>query len=102
MLVGGRQWPFALVPLGVRHSCVAAAEGDADGWAAILYPAVMEGYLLLCLSPVPGHGPAAAPTDPREKPLWLELGRVHSIHQMVPFLGSRNYLQGKVKSSTGL
>lgn len=62
----------------------------------------MEGHLLLCPSSVPGPGPAAAPSEPREKPLGLELGRIHSIHQTVPFQGSKNYSRGKVKSSTGL
>lgn len=88
MLAGRRRWPFVLVHLGAR-----------------LCPVVMEGHLLLCLSlldAVPGHRPAAALLEPREKPLWLELGRIHSIHQMVPFQGSKNYLQGKVKSSTGV
>lgn len=90
----------------MRHSCVAAAEGDADGWAATLFPAAMEGHLLCRLSlldvPVHGHQPAAALLEPREKPLWLELGRIPSVCQMVPFQGSKNYLQGKVKSSTGV
>lgn len=68
-------------PPGAGTQLCGTAGGDADSQAAVLCLVLRQG-LLPCPSPVPCHGAAAAP---------LELGRIHTSHQTVPFQISRNY-----------
>lgn len=69
-----------LAPVHLR--LCGTAGGDADTQAAVFCLVLRQGLLLPCPSPVPCHGAATAP---------LELGRIHTSHQMVPFQISRNY-----------